>query len=157
MIKNFIFSLDLASVTKTGLVLILVIGFATTTFGQKKAEKQKIEQLVHAFSEAASEADVTTMDKLLHPEFRVVINQFMGSPEVTIMNKTAYLEGMKVGKIGGKPHTLKVESVEVNGHTAVAKAQMSSEAMTMNIHFSVVQNPEGEWSLIEDFPFVVPN
>lgn len=157
MTKTALISISLMPALKVGAVMALCLGFAVFASAQNKSEKKKVEAKVEAFAEAASAANIEAMDAILHSDFRVILNQFMGSPDVTIMTKDAYLAGMKAGKIGGTPHEMKVGKVKILGHTAIAQATMTSEAMTMNIHFSFVQNPDGDWKLIGDLPFVEMN
>ena len=64
-------------------------------------EMKKIEQTIHSFAKAGDDQDATQLDHLLDPNYRIVMNRLFGSPEVTVMPKSLYLDKISSKEFGG--------------------------------------------------------
>ena len=66
---------------------------------QESADLIAVEEAVEQFSNAGDERDTAQLESLLHPAFRTVVNRQFGSEEVSLMDKTLYLQLVKDEKI----------------------------------------------------------
>lgn len=117
----------------------------------------KIRKTLEHFVTAGDARNTDQLDTLLHPQFRVVANQLMGSTTVSIITKDQYLTLMKEGKLGGDKRTLQIESVEIIGKNASAKVKITGKALTFESFYHLIQTPEGQWQLVQDLPFATKN
>ena len=120
-----------------------------------KNDKQAVISAFETFVKAGDQRDLSGLEEILHPEFRVVLNQAFGSAELMVWNKETYLEMARSGKIGGSERGIKVRKVLVNGNNAFVEADLSSGPMDFFGQYSFVRNAEGKWQLLQDLPRVV--
>ena len=121
----------------------------------KKTSKdmEQIQTLINTIVGAADSRNATTLEKHLHPEFRVVANRFGGN-DAKVLPKKVYLDLIKAGKIGGDQRSIAVESIEVKDHIAVAKATLTGSKAVFTSFYQFVKNAQNEWQLINDMPLV---
>src|SRR4051812_994050 len=79
---------------------------------KKMNQKDRINQAITHFVKGGDTSNVQLLDKILHDDFRVTNNGFMGVPGVTIIDKQKYLSNIKEGIFGGLPRTMIIESIE---------------------------------------------
>jgi len=58
-------------------------------------KREKINQAINHFVKGGDTSDVQLFDKVLHDDFRVTNNGFMGTPGITIIDKQKYLSNIK--------------------------------------------------------------
>ena len=114
---------------------------------------EQIQTLINTIVGAADSRNATTLEKHLHPEFRVVANRFGGN-DAKVLPKKVYLDLIKAGKIGGDQRSIAVESIEVKDHIAVAKATLTGSKAVFTSFYQFVKNAQNEWQLINDMPLV---
>lgn len=115
-----------------------------------------VEKCIHTFATAADNQNVDGLDAILHADYRTILNKAFGSDEVTLLNKEAYIGMAKAGKIGGKPRSVKILSLDIQREVARATVVLQSEESRFTSFFSMVKNPEGNWMMIADLPQVDP-
>lgn len=108
------------------------------------------------FIRAADVRDLDRLERVLNPEFRVFVNQFMGKPGVTVIDRTTYLGMIRAEKLGGTPRTLGIKSVEVVGNNAYVRATLASKALHFESHYLLVEDQAGDWTVLSDIPYVTP-
>lgn len=74
--------------------------------------KEKINKTINDFVKGGDNSDVELLDKVLHRDFRVTNNGFMGTSGITIIDKQKYLTNIKNGTFGGLPRKMTVESID---------------------------------------------
>jgi len=121
---------------------------------KKDPEMKKIEQTIHAFSKAGDSQDAVRLDALLDDNYRIVMNRLFGSPDVSVMPKSVYLDKIKAKEFGGDKREVTIDDIIVNNTIATAKATFKGEKMTFISNLQLIQNAAGDWKLVSDIPFV---
>ena len=138
----------------TGTILTTVAVAASVTEAAHRATERDLRQSIEAFRAAGDERDTAAMDRLLHKNFRLLA-YFGAATEATTMDKAAYSGALKAGKIGGKPRTLKILSVNVRGNHAACHISMESSELKFDNYMQWVYTGAG-WQLINDLTQAVP-
>ena len=115
-----------------------------------------VRAVITEFLTAGDLRDVTRLDAVLNPQYRVSVNQFMGSPGVTVIDRASYLGMIKAGKLGGTPREVRFKSVEVVGNLAFVRAELESEELHFDNLLVLAQDGLGDWTLLSDTPYVTP-
>lgn len=112
----------------------------------------KIETAVRQFSTGGDRQDAVQLDKVLHPQFRAVVNRIFGAPDLSLMDKATYLQLMKDKKIGGDAREVTLLQTDVEGNIATVKAVLQGKALRFTTFISLVKLPSGEWQVVGDMP-----
>lgn len=141
---------------KRMIISLSFIALAFFAFGSVLGgnDSDKIQAAVKEFVKSADKQDVSSMDKIMHKEFRTVANQLFGAPEVSVINKSTYLAMMKEGKLGGDSRKVKIEEVEVIGNNAVVKATFTGKKLIFQTFVQLVKGSDGAWKVISDMPAI---
>ncbi|MEJ7643923.1 MAG: nuclear transport factor 2 family protein [Chryseolinea sp.] len=115
---------------------------------------EKIEQAVTDFVRGGDNSDIALLDKVLHHDFRVTNNGFMGTPGVKIIDKSRYLKNIQDGIFGGLPRVMKIESIDVEETIAMVKLRLESQENYFLSYNSLVLDAGGEWKLIGNLAVV---
>lgn len=133
--------------------LLATVAAAGNMAGAKTAESE-LRQSVEAFRKAGDERNLAAIDTLLHRDFRLVA--YLGSAtDGVVMDKTAYIGALKAGKIGGKPRSLKIASMDVRGKHATCRISMESAELKFDNYMQWVQTSTG-WQMLNDLTHAVP-
>jgi len=137
-------------------IAIVIAAILATGLSDATDEKdlQKISAAVHAFAESADKQDIPKMDEVLHAEFRAVVNRLFGSEEVAVMPKTAYLDLLKAGKIGGDSRTVQIQSIDLEGNNAMVRAVFTGKELVFTTYLQLVKEAAGNWKIISDMPTI---
>ncbi len=130
---------------------LLLIG-SLTTQAQQTDDLAKIEAVVRAFSTAGDQQDATRLDKILHPQYRAIVNRLFGSPDLSLMDKTLYLQLIADKKIGGDTREVFMLQIDIEGNTAFVKAILKGKVLRFTTFVSLVKLPDGTWQIISDMP-----
>jgi Putative lumazine-binding len=117
-------------------------------------EIEKIKQAILNFIKGGDDSDSNLLDTVLHKDFRVTNNGFMGTPGVTVINKTEYLNKIETGIFGGLPRQVSIEYIDVNGTIAMVKIKLESEENSFVSYNSLVLDNDAEWRLINNLAVV---
>ena len=115
---------------------------------------EKIEQAITNFVKGGDNSDTVMLDKVLHNDFRVTNNGFMGSSGVTIIDKQKYLSNIKDGIFGGLPRIMKIESIDDNETIALVKLRLESSENYFVSYNSLVLDIDNEWKIINNLAVV---
>ena len=115
---------------------------------------EKIIQAITNFVKGGDNSDTELLDKILHTEFRVTNNGFMGNAGVTIIDKKTYLENIKNGIFGGLPRKMTIESIEDSETIAMVKLRLESSENYFVSYNSLVLDIDKEWKLINNLAVV---
>ncbi len=114
----------------------------------------KIKQAVTDFVKGGDNSDISLLDKVLHKDFRVTNNGFMGTQGVTIIDKRKYLENIKTGIFGGLPRTMIIENIDENKTIAIVKLRLESSENSFISYNSLVLDTDNEWKIINNLAVV---
>lgn len=114
----------------------------------------KIEQAIINFVKGGDNSDTELLDSVLHKEFRVTNNGFMGTAGVTIIDKDKYLANIKAGIFGGLPRKMTIESIDENETIAMVKLRLESSENYFLSYNPLVFDIDNEWKLINNLAVV---
>ncbi|POY40537.1 hypothetical protein C3L50_03275 [Flavobacterium alvei] len=115
---------------------------------------EKIEQAIINFVTGGDNSDTVLLDKVLHNDFRVTNNGFLGTSGVTIIDKKKYLSNIKNGIFGGLPRIMKIESIDNSETIAMVKLRLESPENHFVSYNSLVLDTDNEWKLINNLAVV---
>jgi hypothetical protein len=115
----------------------------------------KIEQAVTNFVKGGDHSDTVLLDKVLHNDFRVTNNGFMGTSGVTVIDKQKYLANIRSGIFGGLPRKMIIESIDENETIAMVKIRLESSENHFVSYNSLVLDTDNEWKIINNLAIVV--
>lgn len=115
---------------------------------------EKIEQAIINFIKGGDNSDTVLLDKILHNDFRVTNNGFMGASGITIIDKQKYLANIKAGIFGGLPRVIKIESIDNCETIAMVKLRLESSENYFVSYNSLVLDIDNEWKLINNLAVV---
>ncbi|HKO76753.1 MAG TPA: nuclear transport factor 2 family protein [Flavobacterium sp.] len=117
-------------------------------------QREKINQAITHFVKGGDNSDVQLLEKVLHDDFRVTNNGFMGVPGVTIIDKQKYLSNIKEGIFGGLPRKMIIESIDESDSIAMVKLRLESAENYFVSYNSLVLDTDNEWKLINNLAVV---
>ncbi len=82
---------------------------------------EKITEAITNFVKGGDTSNVELLNSVLHHDFRVASNNFMGTPGVVMIDKQTYLSNIKAGIFGGLTRTMTIESINDSGTIAMVK------------------------------------
>lgn len=115
---------------------------------------QKIEAAISNFVKGGDNSDTLLLDKVLHTDFRVTNNGFMGTAGVTIINKEKYLYNISAGIFGGLPRIMQIESIDHSETIAMVKLVLESAENNFVSYNALVLDTDNEWKLIHNLAVV---
>lgn len=115
---------------------------------------KKIEQAITNFVRGGDNSDTVMLDKILHKDFRVTNNGFMGTSGVTIIDKQKYLSNIRNGIFGGLPRKMMIESIDVSETIAMVKLRLESSENYFVSYNSLALDTDNEWKLINNLAVV---
>lgn len=115
---------------------------------------EKIEQAITNFVKGGDNSDTIMLDNVLHKDFRVTNNGFMGTPGVTIIDKQKYLSNIKNGIFGGLARKMIIESIDYSETIAMVKLRLESSENYFVSYNSLVLEMDNEWKLINNLAVV---
>ena len=117
-------------------------------------EDDKIKQAITNFVKGGDNSDIELLDKVLHENFRVTNNGFMGISGVTIIDKKGYLDKIKNGIFGGLPRKMKIEELDHDGIIASVKLRIESSENDFVSYNSLVLDSDNKWKIINNLAVV---
>ena len=120
-------------------------------------DKEQIEEVIKRFMRGGDESDTVLLAGVLHPQFRVVVNQgVFGLENAMVLNRPAYFQQIAAKKWGGVPRQVNIVSIANFNSVASAEVKTSSERSDITSYLHLVKGKDGSWSIINDTPFPVP-
>jgi len=116
--------------------------------------EEKIKQAITDFVRGGDNSDVTLLDKVLHPDFRVTNNGFMGKAGIFIIDKQTYLSNIEKGIFGGLPRKMIIEHMDFDGTIATVKLRLESLENHFLSYNSMVLDTDNEWKIINNLAVV---
>lgn len=117
-------------------------------------ENERIKQAIIDFVKGGDNNDIELLDKVLHKDFRVTNNGFMGTSGVTVIDKKEYLNKVKSGVFGGLPRKMKIEELDQTGIIASVKLRIESSENDFISYNSLVLDTDKEWKIINNLAVV---
>ena len=119
-------------------------------------EREKIELAITNFVKGGDNSDLDLLKSVLHPDFRVTNNGFMGSSGITVIDKEKYLSNIEEGIFGGLPRKMKIESIDYFKTIAHVKLTLESSENNFISYNSLVLDTDNQWKLINNLAIVEP-
>lgn len=116
--------------------------------------REKIEHAIIGFVRGGDNSDTVLLDKVLHKDFRVTNNGFMGTTGVTLIDKQKYLSNIREGVFGGLPRNMTIEQIDDCGTIAMVKLRLESSENHFVSYNSLVLDSDNEWKLINNLAVV---
>ncbi|HET8810083.1 MAG TPA: nuclear transport factor 2 family protein [Flavobacteriaceae bacterium] len=117
-------------------------------------DTEKIKQVIIDFVKGGDNSDVQLLDKVLHKDFRVTNNGFMGTSGVAIIDKKEYLDNIKSGVFGGLPRKMEIEQLDQSGKIASVKLRIESAENDFISYNSLVLDVDNHWKIINNLAVV---
>lgn len=117
-------------------------------------DNDRIRQAIIDFVKGGDNSDVELLDNVLHKEFRVTNNGFMGTSGITIIDKNDYINKIKSGVFGGLPRKMKIEEIDKTGTIASVKLRIESSENDFISYNSLVLDTDNEWKIINNLAVV---
>ncbi|PKB15295.1 nuclear transport factor 2 family protein [Flavobacterium sp. 5] len=114
----------------------------------------KIKQAITDFVKGGDNSDTILLEKVLHKDFRVTNNGFMGTSGVTVIDKQKYLANIRDGIFGGLPRIMTIENIDVNNTIASVKLRLESSENYFVSYNSLVLDTDNEWRIINNLAVV---
>ncbi len=137
------------------MITLLMLTTVVVSRGQSQ-DIHSIEQTIYAFAKAGDDQDASTLQGVLDPNYRVVMNQLFGSTEVSILPRSVYLQKIRTKEFGGDKRSIEIQNIEVNGLCASARVKMTGAKLSTVSFIQLVRNAKGQWKLVEDIPTILP-
>ena len=117
-------------------------------------DNDRIKQAIIDFVKGGDNRDVELLDNVLHKEFRVTNNGFMGTSGITIIDKNDYIRKIKSGVFGGLSRKMKIEEIDQTGTIASVKLRIESSENDFFSYNSLVLDTDNEWKIINNLAVV---
>lgn len=117
-------------------------------------EINRIKQAITDFVKGGDSSDIELLDKVLHKDFRVTNNGFMGTSGVTLIDKNKYLDNIKIRVFGGLPRKMKIEECDQSGTIASVKLRIESSENDFISYNSLVLDTDDQWKIINNLAVV---
>ena len=115
---------------------------------------EKIEKTITDFVRGGDNSDLALLDSVLHDDFRVTNNGFMGTSGVTIIDKQTYLHHIATGVFGGLPRDMEIVHLDQSGKIASVKLKIASAENDFISYNSLVLDKDNVWRIINNLAVV---
>lgn len=116
---------------------------------QDMEHQENITKLINQFAEAASERDTEVLEQILNSSFRVILSS---DEKTVVIDRKAYIDMMKAGKIGGAENTVAIHGIQISGGTAAADVNFSTESTEMHMYLGFIREKGNRWTIVSDLP-----
>jgi Putative lumazine-binding len=137
---------------KSLVLCAMLLSGSLVSQAQQAADLAKIEAVVREFSAAGDQQDAARLEKILHPQYRAVVNRLFGSPDLSLMDRALYLQLISDKKIGGDTREVFLLQIDLLGNTASVKSIFRGKVLNFTTFVSLVKLPDGTWQIISDMP-----
>lgn len=117
-------------------------------------DHQKIITAISSFINGGDTSDIKMLKDVLHKDFRVSSNNFMGSPGVMLISREQYLSNIQTGVFGGVPRKISIESIDQNDSIAMVKLRLESSENHFVSYNLLVLDTDGCWKVIDNLAVV---
>lgn len=118
------------------------------------SDKERIKKAIADFVKGGDNSDAELLNKVLHKDFRVTNNGFMGIPGITVIDKKEYLNNIKSGIFGGLPREMEILDLDHSDKIAAVKLKIESSENDFISYNSLVLDVDNEWKIINNLAIV---
>lgn len=135
----------------SSLAPLLLFAACTTTMassasgGDSDPTAEEVKRVAQTFFEAADNHQLSTLDDILHPEFRLVVTRPDMGPQT--LDKREFMALMMTRIIGGKPRVIEDIATRVSGDRALTHVKLEGPYANFDAMQTFVREGE-KWSLI---------
>jgi len=127
--------------------LAAVLTSAPAVSAPPAAPAPAVEEVVRSFAAAGDARDLTALQTLLHPGFRVVAD--MGPGAVSTLDRATYLSLLEQGKIGGGARAVELSEIQVDRNIATVRATLTRTDAVFHTTWTLAQT-EQRWQIVQD-------
>lgn len=135
------------------LLILILLSIMTHLETVAQKEKEDVKNTITRFVEAADAQNAEELAEVLDEKFRLILNQLLGSSEVTAMDRQTYLQLIKDKKLGGDKRSIEFVSLEVMNQNASVRVKLKGSVLAFESFIQLIKTPEGKWKLINDLPY----
>lgn len=118
------------------------------------SEIERITQCITDFVKGGDNSDVELLDSVLHEDFRVTNNGFIGTSGVIIFDKEEYLEHVRNGEFGGIPREMEILEIDQTEIIVMVKLSIESFENDFISYNSLILDNEDNWKIINNLAIV---
>jgi len=112
---------------------------------------EAVKKAVMSQLNASAKRDVESMKKVLHDDFRIVVNQ---AERLTVLDLKTMLSLYEQGKFGGEEKEIDLQTIDIQGDlTAMVKVIEKGKKAIFNIYFTLI-NVKGDWKIIQETAYL---
>jgi hypothetical protein len=127
----------------------------TNLFGQKPDEEKLVKETISKFAKAADERDEKALDEVLDNTFRLALNQMFGGKDVSVIDKSGYLERIREKKFGGDKRDVTIENIIIMNNNASARVTLKGTKFSLVTLLQLGKSSDGVWKIVNDMPTVL--
>lgn len=130
---------------------LVLLAACTTTLASSapeqdsETEKEEVKRVVQSFFSAADNHHLSTLDDILHPEFRLVVTRPDMGPQT--LDKQEFMALMMTRIIGGKPRVIEDIATRVSGDRALTHVKLEGPYANFDAMQTFVREGS-KWTLI---------
>ncbi len=131
----------------TIIISLFAVVFNISVFaGFNPVEAGEIETVIKEYVSSTDAKNVRELDEIIYADASFLcINKILN--KVSSGDKEEFLEQVKSGKIGGWKRDCKIESIDMNDNTAVAKV-IITDSKLKQVEYLLFAKVEGEWKIV---------
>ena len=111
---------------------------------------EKIIQAITGFVKGGDNSDTALLDSVLHKDFRVTSNNFLGTPGIALLTKEQYIQNIEKGVFGGLPRKMEIVMIDESETIALVKLRLESSVNNFVSYNSMVLDTDNEWKLVNN-------
>ena len=108
---------------------------------------------ITAFADAIANNDAAALEKLLHPDFTVIVPRYPTADKNTVLDRATYISLIGGKKIGGERYAVTFDAVNVTDYNANVLVNFDGPKSHMQATFLLTE-VAGEWKVVVDYPIL---
>ena len=109
---------------------------------------------IEAFSDAIADNNAEALEKVLHPDFTVIIPRYPTADKNTVLDRATYIALIGSKKIGGERYEITFQDVTLTDYNANVIVTLDGPKSTMQASFLLTRVTNGSWQIVVDFPIL---
>jgi hypothetical protein len=127
---------------------ILVLAFLSSTNANKfpdSDDSEAVKKVIQSYAESIDKRNAKALEEVIYTNAQF-INFNKATNQLTETNEEALVDALEKGKAGGWTRQLNINSVDVNGNTAVAKVELTDAKLKQTGYVTLIKD-NGSWKI----------